>query len=252
MGEMRAVVLEQSYLLGRIVGLLQVLEETVGGVAARGEHWGEYLLPLFMANMESSMQLAGRLVGQLDVSEGFEFAGRRFSLDDVKIILEKLDMEVLKEEIVEGEYVRGYHHWYEEVGEVLSDVDIFEEVLERAGSPSYSLGIFLGNLKCMEEDIALATGLVPECRIENIMLLLEVNYESSMGIVDMILRKLPDTVVFRNRELSIEQLKKARVSLQENGMSGGILLFDEVKEGYEFQRRKLGYDESGGKMKEKE
>lgn len=226
---------KHSYLLGRFVGMVQAMEDAVAGVVPKGEHWGEHLLPLFTANMESSLDLFGKIISHLPSSQWIR--GREVSLEDVKQVFQRLDIGLLTEGILEKEYIRGYHQWFD--GELPCE-SVEEEGLQ-GGDTSFHLGVFLANLQCMEEYIAYRGGFVPECKIENILLLLELNFDSSMQIVDKVLSTLPETVVFKGQEVSIAQLRKARWHLEEDGISGLCLDLEQVKRGFTFQKEQFLY-----------
>lgn len=241
-----------SYLLGKFVGMVQGMEDAVPGAEQKGDHWGEHLLPLFTANMESSLHLASKIVGNLPRS--LEVSGKVLSVEDITRLLSSIDIEALKSNIVEEEYISGYRNWKmsdtEETAEtVKASVNCTEENSELitentmnlemnvaySTNPSYNLGVFLANLQCMEECIAEAGGDVSASRIENILLLIEMSFDSSMQIVDKILSTLPETTVFKGKEVSILQLKKARALLDVEGMSKTSLDVSEFKRGYEVQ-----------------
>lgn len=225
----------QSYLLGRFVGMVQGMEDAVAGATPKGEYWGEQLLPLFTANMASSMDLFGKIISHLPETQCIR--GREMSLEDVKQVFQRLDFDLLTEEISETDYIRGYHQWHDR--DITSDSGTPTGL--EGGNTSFHLGVFLANLQCMESYISYQGGFVPACKIENILLLLELNFDSSMQIVDKVLSTLPETVVFKDKALSIAQLRSTRQILEQDGISDSSLDVEQVKKGFAFQKEQFLY-----------
>lgn len=229
---MREEILRQSYLLGDFVGIVQSMEDAVEGAVPKGNHWGEHLLPLFTANMDSSMQLTAKIITHLPHTLTIK-NGKEVSIQDLKVKLEALDIDILKKEIDEEEYVKGYKSWF---GERISETT---EQMEGSPNQCYNLGVFMANLQTMEEAISVHQGDFSGSKIEDILLLLETNFESTMQIVDKVLARLPETIVFQGRDLSIKQLIQARSRLDFQTLSSMPLDHDQFQRGYHFQRKEF-------------
>lgn len=246
-----------SFLLGDFVGMIQTMEEAVPGAQAKGDQWGQHLLPLFIANMGSSIQLACRIITNLQGS--VEVNGKTLTMEQLKEKMEELDIEILENGIDEEKYTEGYHLWYGEKQVVTPESEKMETVQASPSngldnlnevtkskeeskvptaptSPSYSLGVFMANLQGLEEEILDQGGDLAGHKIEDLLLLLETNFDSTMQIVDKVLVMLPETIVFKGHETSIEQLKKSRTLLNTEKLSSLTLDQQKFKAGYNYQR----------------
>lgn len=231
--------LEHSYRLGRFTGMVQAMEDALPEAVNKGEHWGEHILPLFMANIHSSLQIAGKIISHfpadLSVAEGMVTA------ETIKEFLSHIDIELLDKNIDETQYKAGYLNWcplssspnLEEKNS--TTLEYKTDLISEHHNPSFNLGVFMANLQCIEEHHISTTGKHSDMGMANMLLLLQTNFESTMQLVDTLLAKLPEMSIFKENEASIAQLQKARTLLDIEVLSSMPLDLEQFEKGFDTQ-----------------
>lgn len=225
---MNDLVLDHSFKLGSFTGMVQAMEDAVVGARPKGEQWGEHLLPLYMANIESTIQIASKIMSNLPKTAMIN--GVEVSVEEALTILKEIDIQLLEHNIHDDSFRQGYHRW--------QDRDAGPVEVKDVSNPCYNLGVFIANLQCMEEAMLLSDPTSsPTAKIEHILLLLEMNLDSTMQIVDKILASLPETVIFKGKDISIEQLLKSRKLLSQMNLRELEFRKDIFMDGYHNQLR---------------
>lgn len=185
-----------SYLLGQFVAMLQIMEESYQEHKQKGDDWGEQLLPLFHANFESTMSIGGKMMQMMPESVILP-NGATFTLTEIIEQVQQIDLNYLEETGVETEsYLQGYRNWRQGDAPVASD-------------HSYNLGVFMATVTCMElaANEMSSFGIVE--KPEDILLVLQVNFDSTMELVKQILTTLPKSATFNEKSISISEVVHA-------------------------------------------
>lgn len=121
--------------------------------------------------------------------------------------LQEIDIELLRHDVDSAYYEKGYRDWEKKIRQSHFTMRCSMDELV---SPSYHLGVILAHLKPMEETALQQDGAHQSYTMDELLLLLETNLESTLQLVDKVLSSLPETVIFKDSNISLSQLKQIR------------------------------------------
>ncbi len=219
-----------SFVLGKFVYQVQAMEEAIPHQRKKGADWGEQVLTLFSANLESTLQMIEKIIGDLPESLTLP-SGDLVSKGDLHGLLTEIDFLQLESLGIEKDvFLEGYHHPFS-TEEPVEEEKIF--VPEEEQSQSYYLGVFMGTLFCLEKAVA-PQSLEPERDYgEDNFLLVEINLHTAMQLAQKTIATLPQVAEFRGKPITLKQLEEASAMLQQERLFGESLLKKEFLRGFQ-------------------
>lgn len=196
---------EHSALLGRFVGMVQAMEDALEGATPKSPQWGMEILPLFSANINSTLQIIKNILSHLP--EETEINGTIYTTLEALADLQEIDIELLRYGVDSMYYEKGYCGWEKKIKQSHFTMRCSKDEMV---SPSYHLGVLLAHLKRMEEAALNQDGVCSSYTMDELLILLDTNLESTLQLLDKVLSSLPETVVFKDSSISLSQLKQVR------------------------------------------
>lgn len=224
--------LEHSALLGRFVGMVQAMEDALPDAQPKSPHWGVDILPLLSANIHSTLQMFKNILTLLPEETAID--GTIYSTPELLADLQEIDVELLRCGIDSDYYEKGYREWHKKIKQSTFSMRCPLED-DISNHPSYHLGVILANLRSMEAAAIKSDAFTDTYEMDDILLLLETNLESTMQLVDKLLSTLPEHTLIKGSDLSVEQLKKSRSYLNVEEMEKNALDMSEFRRGFRTQ-----------------
>lgn len=185
-----------SYMLGKFVAMVQTMDESVPNHKPKGDDWGEQLLPLFYANLDSTMEMIGRVLRNTP-SSVVTLRGEKLSQSQLQKLMESINFQSLRlDGVAKKGYLSGYLAWRGENERTPSD-------------HSFNLGVFMAVLTCMETASKTKSATLIVNELEDIFLLLQVNFNNTLTLAEKILATLPATAAFMGKEISVDEVIQA-------------------------------------------
>lgn len=208
-----------SYQLGQVLELLQVMEETLPQSKPKGKEWADQLLPLFQANLESTLQMVlkacSTLPPKVTVSDG-----RECTLSQVETLVKSIDFAKIQGgNINDEDYLSGYHG------------DPAPPQSWTTASHSFTLGVFMGQLHCMEQ--ASSTSSDSATPAEDAYLMLNLNFSTTLQMIMKTIGTLPKTTQYHGKEITLEELKVAYDALDMDILTQSSLSKEEFEQGFQ-------------------
>ncbi len=183
-----------SYLLGTFVAMSQKMQEVDSATPARGQDWGEQVLPLFQANLDSTLQISEKALGSLPETAVLP-CGRIIEKKDIVETFQKIDLGKLRGGCIqETEYLAGYHRWQDGTED---------------RSPSEQLGRFLALVHFLEQVYLGDSHASFQHPGEDLYLMLEINFNSTLEIGKKVIQTLQTSQPATACALGLQDLKEA-------------------------------------------
>ncbi len=182
-----------SYLFGIFCAMLQQMSEvSKTNFEKHGFDWASDALILFRTNPESTLQLIDETLRKLP--EEMSKNNSVYLLSDLIQLYQHLDFEnFIQKEVNEEQFILGYRSKIFDVEEepVAEIPDTVELLQQHAEDPSLLLGILVAKVQFMDEGTDKNVERKGENFIEDVFSLLSVNAESTLQLIDIIIKKLP-------------------------------------------------------------
>ncbi len=205
-----------SYLLGVVLEEIQRMEEATG--KSRSADWGQQMLPLFQANLESTMQMVLSACGSFPPSTTTP-DGRTLTLVQVEAQVKALDFgKIQGGNINEEDYLAGYRR-QEAPAESWT-----------TGSHSFNLGVFMGHLHCLEQGAGHTSA---HTTAEDNFLMLNLNFSTTWQMVVKSIGNLPKSVSLQDQTITLEELKVAYDALDLDILAEATLCSEDFTKGYQ-------------------
>lgn len=219
-----------SFVLGKFVYQVQAMEEAMPPHGKKGADWGEQVLTLFSANLESTLQMMEKIIGDLPESLTL-LSGDVVSKGELHGLLSEIDfVQLVKEGILREAFLEGYKHPFS-VEEPVEEEEVF--LPEEAQSQSYYLGVFMGTLFCLEKAVS-HQSLEPERNHgEDNFLLVQINLHTVMQLAQKTIVTLPQEAEFYGKPITMKQLELASAMLQQEQLLGETLLQKDFLRGFQ-------------------
>lgn len=228
--EMRKTMSKQkntsSYLLGKFVFYVQSMEETMPNVSPKGSDWGAQILPLFLANLDSTLQMMEKNLSTLPQSATLA-TGETLTRGDLQEIVNQIDFKILSDGQLEGDFfLKGYEN------QPLTPEKPAEPAVNE-DSQSHLLGVFLGTLFALEKATT-ATPILPQRNHgEDSFLLFQINFNTALELTEKSISALPQTEEVYGKGVSISALKQAYQPLNKEILSTTPLVQGEFVHGFQ-------------------
>ncbi len=212
----------KNYMLGQFVYLVQAMEETQPNVPQKGTGWGEQILTLLTANLESTLQMMVKIISGLPDSVTIA-SGETISHGDLHHLVLEIDFSSMSsEDIVREDFLDGYEHPFGE-----------EVVEEEKNSQSYYLGVFMGTLFCLEQAVSSIPLEQGRDHGEDSFLLVNINFNTAMQMAEKTISSLPQTAELNGKSIALADLEKAYLPLEKETLGTATLSQEEFVYGFD-------------------
>lgn len=209
------------YLLGQFTAMVQAMEEANNPThPQKGDNWGEQVLPLYTANVTGTLEFVGKIISELPPT--IHLPQRDCTLTQLKELFDQINVAELEEHLDTALFLKGYKDWINHTVAVPSD-------------DSFNLGAFMGVLQNMEHAAHPKQDSKAYDTAEDIFLLFNMNFDSTMQIAQKVISTLPETALMKGKEFSIQQVKEAYNLLDMNYLAQNPLDKDQFVSGYNSQ-----------------
>lgn len=204
-----------SFSLGEVVAMVGELEQKQGGTA-----WGEETIILFHANFISTMTLLCSAIKKLNLTEDCPYQPADFQQR-----LTHLNQDNLEDfTIEEAEFCRGY---YEKKGipYPIQRETVVNPSLKPEGNLALSLclGELFALVHCMELASGNFQGEVDDLEGEGILMMLHLNFSSTITLLKNGIRSLPEETSFHGTKITLDQVKQAWEPLTHDEITPDLL-----------------------------
>ncbi|MFI3254657.1 MAG: hypothetical protein R3Y63_10020 [Eubacteriales bacterium] len=202
----------KSFLLGQFVFLVQAMEESLVSSPDKGENWGEQVLLLFKANLESTLQMMEKIISNFPESVAIS-SERIVSRGDLHKLVTKIDFSTMNsQDVLEEAFLQGYQNPFG-----------MKEEEEEKTSQSYYLGVFMGTLFCFEKAISPLPLEDGRNHGEDSFLLVNINFNTAMQMAEKTISTLPPTAELNGKGITLEDLQRAYRPLDKKSLANTVL-----------------------------
>lgn len=184
---------DTSYLFGIFCAMLQQMSQvSQPDYDKRGFDWASDAILLFRTNPESTLQLIDETLRKLP--EEMTKNNGVYLLSDLIQLYQHLDFQnFIKSDVNEEQFILGYRSKIFDVEDKtpVEQLDTMEVLEKYADDPSFLFGILVAKVQFMDEGSDKSVERKGDNFIESVFSLLAVNAESTIQLIDIIIKKLP-------------------------------------------------------------
>lgn len=236
-----------SYLLGHLVSMVQKMENAQMENSISNSPWGEEMLLLFQANLESTMSILVKTIQNLPETVRTP-QGVALQRSHIELSLKSIDFNFFDQNPLcplgyqacfAGKSLEEWQKSNENAGQTppppppAQVAKVNSDIPQEKDQHSRYLGEFMAYFHCMERGKGIIPPYEGQNQGEDSYLLFEMNFQNAWRLVQTGIPILPESVQFRGQELTMDQLKEAFQRLNHDKLTAGTLHKEGFLQGYQ-------------------